>query len=109
MIREAAINETLNELEGLIRAKANYSVINAKRTVLMLRCIANGGNTWSKVAKCVEDFEGITVSLTSLSNVIRTLKRLGVIRDYEFLDTMYREAAIRLGIPNYSRLFLNPQ
>ncbi|WP_243671582.1 ATP-binding protein [Vulcanisaeta sp. JCM 16161] len=86
MIREAAINEALNELERLIRVKANYSVVNARRTALVLRCIANGGNTWSKVVKCVEDFEGATVSPTSLSNVIRTLERLSIIRDYEFLD-----------------------
>lgn len=50
----------------------------------------------------MEDSEGVTVSPTSLSNIIRTLERLGVIKDYEFLDPMYREAAMRLSVPpNY--------
>ncbi|MGC9153945.1 MAG: AAA family ATPase [Vulcanisaeta sp.] len=99
MIREAAIREAMNELERFVRIRANYSVINAKRTVLVLRCIANGSNTWSKVARCVEDLEGVSVSPTSLSNILNTLERLSIIRDYQFLDPMYREAAIRLTMP----------
>lgn len=49
----------------------------------------------------MEDSEGTTVSPTSLNNVIKTLERLSIIENYEFLDPMYREAAMRLGIPNY--------
>ena len=95
MIKEAAIREAMGELENLIRAKANYSTINARRTALVLRCIAMGSNSWSSVVGCVEEFEGASVSSTSLNNIIRTLERLSIIRDYEFLDPMYREAAMR--------------
>ncbi len=98
-IKEAAIRETMSELENLIRAKANYSTINARRTTLVLRCIATGSNSWTKVTRCVEEFEGVSISPTSLSNVVKALERLSIIRDYQFLDPMYREAAMRLSIP----------
>ena len=95
MIREAAIREAMSELENLIRAKASYSTVNARRTALALRCIAMGNNSWSSVARCVEEFEGASVSSVSLNNIIRTLEGLSIIRDYGFLDPMYREAAMR--------------
>jgi hypothetical protein len=36
------------------------------------------------------------VSSSVLDNVLRTLERLSIVKGYEFLDPVYREAARRL-------------
>ncbi|MGC9137298.1 AAA family ATPase [Caldivirga sp.] len=93
MVREAAVNEALNELNNFIRVKANYSTINARRTAIALKCIANGNDAWSKVAECVEDQEGASVSTASLGNIIASLEKLSIIKDYKYLDPVYNAFA----------------
>jgi hypothetical protein len=46
--------------------------------------------------RCVEEGEGVTISSSVLNNVLRTLERLSIVKDYEFLDPVYREATRRL-------------
>jgi hypothetical protein len=45
---------------------------------------------------CLGQELGSTVSSSVLDNMLRTLERLSIVKDYRFLDNVYREAALRL-------------
>jgi DNA-binding Lrp family transcriptional regulator len=44
----------------------------------------------------VEEREGVTLSSSILSNIINSLEDMGIIKDYRFLDPVYREASLKL-------------
>jgi len=44
----------------------------------------------------VEEREEVIVSSSSLSNIINSLEDLSIIKDYKFLDPVYKEASLRL-------------
>jgi len=95
-VRETAIKIAMSEIENLIRVKERTSPIVARRYETVLKCIANGSNSWSRVLRCLEDEEGSTISSSVLHNIITNLEKLSIIKDYEFLDPIYREASKRL-------------
>jgi hypothetical protein len=53
-------------------------------------------NSWGKIKGYVEEHEGSTISSSILSNILRSLEDLSIIKDYEFLDPIYKEASLRL-------------
>ncbi|ESQ24291.1 MAG: putative ATPase (AAA+ superfamily) [uncultured Acidilobus sp. JCHS] len=95
-VRERAIGVALRELENLVEEKSRASPSAGRRYRLALKCIAEGRDSWSSLRRCVEEGEGVTLSSSVLDNVLRTLERLSIVKDYEFLDPVYREAARRL-------------
>jgi AAA+ ATPase superfamily predicted ATPase len=95
-VREIAINVALNELENLIEAKRRASEIAGRRYKNALKCLGLGENSWSKLLNCLQRAEGSTISSSVLDNVIINLEKSSIIKDYEFLDPIYREAAKRL-------------
>ncbi|WP_243674863.1 ATP-binding protein [Vulcanisaeta distributa] len=84
-IKEQAISMALSELMRL-----------SQRERVVLRAIAEGAKTWGQVRRFVEERLGVSIPKSSLTRVINKLESLSIIRDYEFLDGIYREAAKRL-------------
>lgn len=89
ILREQAVQIAIAELN-------NVTAMYGERTRKVLRLLATGHNTWSKIKKRLEEIEGRTVSKSSLSRSIHVLEKLSIIRDYEFLDPIYEEAARKL-------------
>ncbi|MEM0373185.1 MAG: ATP-binding protein, partial [Sulfolobales archaeon] len=81
----------LNEINRLLErnpAKRRYEIV--------MKCIAKGNDSWSKVKSCLEEEEGSTISSSVLSNILENLEKMSLIRDYKFLDPIYEEASIRI-------------
>lgn len=91
VIKEMAVNLAKDELENLIKTRGS------KRYVTVLHGIALGENSWSRIKRYVEEKEKTTISSSILSNILKTLEELGIIKDYKFIDPVYKEAAKRLG------------
>ncbi|MEM1627139.1 MAG: ATP-binding protein [Sulfolobaceae archaeon] len=90
-VKEIAINIALNEINRLLErnpAKRRYEIV--------MKCIAKGNDSWSKVKSCLEEEEGSTISSSVLSNILENLEKMSLIRDYKFLDPIYEEASIRI-------------
>lgn len=88
-VKEIAVSIALEELNNLIKERG-------RRYATVLRAIAEGANSWSKVKKYVEEREGTTISTSILSNIINNLESLSIVKDYIFLDQVYREASLKL-------------
>jgi len=58
--------------------------------------VAEGLGSWSRIKRYVEEREGVTLSSSILANVINSLEDMSIIRDYRFLDPVYREASLKL-------------
>ncbi len=84
-ILNIAVQLALSELDKLSR-----------REKLVLKAIAMGAKSWSSIKRYVEEKEGIAIPKSSLSRIIGKLERLSIIKDYEFLDPIYREASRKL-------------
>ncbi|WP_054841755.1 ATP-binding protein [Vulcanisaeta distributa] len=85
-IKEQAISMALSELLRL-----------SQRERMVLRAIAEGAKTWGgQVRRFVEERLGVSIPKSSLTRIINKLESLSIIKDYEFLDGIYREAAKRL-------------
>ncbi|MEM3832294.1 MAG: ATP-binding protein [Thermoprotei archaeon] len=90
LIKDAAVNIALEELNNLVKKRGS------KRYATVLKAIAKGEDSWSKIKRYVEEKEGITVSTSILSNVLNSLEELSIIKNYRFLDPIYRIAALKL-------------
>ncbi len=95
-IKEIAISVAIDELKNFIEAKRRVSEISARRYVYVLRCLASGENTWSKLMNCLQRSEGSTISSSVLDNILANLEKMSLVKDYEFLDPIYKEASKRL-------------
>ncbi|TRM75371.1 ATPase, partial [Sulfolobus sp. B5] len=95
-VRDIAINVALNELENLIGAKRRVSEIAGRRYKNTLKCLALGENSWSKLLNCLQRAEGSTISSSVMDNIITNLEKSSIIKDYEFLDPIYKEASKKL-------------
>ncbi len=84
-IKEQAISMALSELMKL-----------SQRERMVLKAIAEGAKTWSQVRRFVEEKLSTSLPKSSLTRIINKLESLSIIKDYEFLDGIYREAARRL-------------
>ena len=92
VIKEMAVNLAKNELENLIKTRGS------KRYVTILHGIALGENSWSRIKRYAEEKEKTTISSSILSNILSTLEELNIIKNYEFIDPVYKEAAKRLDL-----------
>ncbi|MBC7113158.1 MAG: ATP-binding protein [Candidatus Methanomethyliales bacterium] len=84
-IKTQAIEIARKELQGIANSRG-------KRYALILKSIAQGFNTWSKLKHRLEELEGKTVPKSALYNALETLEKLSIIKNYEFLDPVYKEA-----------------
>jgi AAA+ ATPase superfamily predicted ATPase len=84
-IKSIAVRTALEELRNMTRD-------NPRRYGLVLRAIAEGRKTWSQVKEYLEEKKGTTISSSVLSNILRSLEDMSIIKNYEFLDPIYREA-----------------
>jgi hypothetical protein len=84
-MKSIAVRTALEELRNMTRD-------NPRRYGLVLRAIAEGRKTWSQVKEYLEEKEGTTISSSVLSNILRSLEDMSIIKNYEFLDPIYREA-----------------
>ena len=84
-IKEQAISIALDELGRL-----------SAREKAVLKAIAEGARTWGQVRRYVEERLGEAIPKSTLTRIIEKLESLSIIKDYEFLDGVYREAAKRL-------------
>ncbi|AEE94327.1 archaeal ATPase [Acidianus hospitalis W1] len=93
-VKKTAVKVAKGELENLIEEKTKkVSYITGKRYRNALKCIAKGENSWSKLLSCMEKEEGSTISTSVLDNIIQNLEKMSIIKDYEFLDPVYKEAS----------------
>jgi AAA+ ATPase superfamily predicted ATPase len=85
-IREMAISLAKEEIKKLCEGRSS-------RLQTVLKCLAEGKDSWSKLKNCIEEKEGGIISSSILDNLIRTLERLSIVKDYTFLDPVYMKAA----------------
>mgnify|MGYP001772929540 CR=1 FL=1 len=85
-IRGMAVEIALEELKNIVRERG-------KRYALALRGIAEGADSWGKLKRYIEEREGGVISPSILHNIIKTLEDLSIVKDYKFLDPVYRDAA----------------
>ncbi len=88
-VLEIAVNTALRELDNLLKNKP-------VRYRYVLKAIAEGRTSWNEVRRYLEQVEGKTISKSILHRVLRTLEKMSIIREYSFLDPVYREAAKKL-------------
>lgn len=84
-LKEIAINLALDELKKL-----------SFRERLVLKAIASSSNSWVQVRRYIEEKEGITLPKATLSRLIEKMEKLSIVKDYRFLDPIYKEASFRL-------------
>jgi AAA+ ATPase superfamily predicted ATPase len=85
-IKRMAVQLALNELRSLLSGRG-------PRFPLVLRAIAEGRGSWTQVKQYVEEREGRTVSSSVLQNVLETLEKMSLVKDYTFLDPIYKAAS----------------
>lgn len=88
-IKKLAVNLALEELRNILCERT-------KRYAVVLKGVAEGMNTWSKLKNYVKEMEGAIVSKSILYNIVRSLEGLNIIKNYGFSDPIYREASLRL-------------
>jgi AAA+ ATPase superfamily predicted ATPase len=88
-IKSMAVNLALKEIRNIVKARG-------RRYSLVLKGVAEGLGSWSRIKRYVEEREGVTLSSSILANVINSLEDMSIIRDYRFLDPVYREASLKL-------------
>lgn len=84
-LKETAVNLALEELNKL-----------NTREKLVLKAVALGSRSWAEVRRYIEEKEGITLPKATLTRLIEKLEKLSIIKDYEFLDSIYKEASSKL-------------
>jgi Predicted ATPase (AAA+ superfamily) len=84
-LKEIAINLALDELKKL-----------SIRERLVLKAIASSSNSWGEVRRYIEEKEGITLPKATLSRLVEKMEKLSIIKDYRFLDPIYKEASFKL-------------
>ena len=67
-----------------------------RREKLILKAVAKGAKSWSQVRRHIEGKMGVTIPKSSLTRRISKLEKLSIIKDYDFLDPIYREACKKL-------------
>jgi DNA-binding transcriptional ArsR family regulator len=85
IIKNAAVAIALDELSKL-----------SVREKLVLKALANNAKSWSQIRDYILEKHGLALPKSTLSRHINKLEKLGIIRNYEFLDQVYKEAASRL-------------
>jgi len=90
----AASSLALEELRNLI------SSLRSPRYAVILRALAGGRAPWAAIRRRLEDYEGRGLNPATVSQLIGTLVKLGVVEEvegeYAIADPVYRLAASRL-------------
>jgi len=84
-IFDMAVNLALSELKKL-----------NEREKIILKAIADGADSWSRVRNLVSEKRGIVLPKSTLTRIIDKLEMMSIVKDYEFLDPIYREACRKL-------------
>lgn len=84
-VKETAVAIAIDELGKL-----------GVREKIVLKAIASGARSWSQVRDYIIEKHGLALPKSTLSRLIKKLEKLGIVRDYDFLDQVYREAALKL-------------
>ena len=86
-------DEILSQAEKLALQELGKLTIRQK---LVLKAIAKGADSWSKVRRTIEQQTGETIPKSALTRTIRRLEKIGIIQDYRFLDPIYEKASQKL-------------
>lgn len=65
----------------------------SSRGKMVLKAIALGCDTWSKVRSFIAEKHGVAIPKSTLTRIIDKLEKLSIIKDYSFLDPVYKEAS----------------
>jgi AAA+ ATPase superfamily predicted ATPase len=68
----------------------------SSREKMVLKAVALGCNSWSKVRAYIAERYGITVPKATLTRILAKLEKMSIVKNYEFQDPTYREASKRL-------------
>lgn len=63
---------------------------------MVLKAVAHGCESWGQTRAYVAERFGIALPKATFSRIIEKLDKLSIIREYEFLDPVCREAAKEL-------------
>jgi len=86
-LKDMAVDMALEELNKL-----------SEREKIILKAIAAGSDSWSKVRRYIAERKGVIFPKATLTRTIKKLEKLSLIRDYEFLDPVYKLAALQLRV-----------
>lgn len=84
-LRRTAIELALDELSKL-----------SAREKIVLKAVAHGCKSWGQIRAYVAERFGVVLPKATLSRIIEKLEKLSIIREYEFLDPVYKDAAKEL-------------
>jgi len=84
-ISSMAVNLALEELNKL-----------SPREKSVLKAIAEGAKSWSKVRSLVSERKGVVLPKSTVTRIIDKLEMISIVRDYEFLDPVYKKACKKL-------------
>lgn len=84
-LKRAAVELALEELGKL-----------SDREKLVLRAVARGCRSWAQVRSYIAEETGVVLPKATLSRIVEKLEKLSILKDYEFLDPVYREASKEL-------------
>ncbi|MEM4489164.1 MAG: ATP-binding protein, partial [Desulfurococcaceae archaeon] len=84
-LKRAAVELALEELSRL-----------SEREKLVVKAVAHGCRSWAQVRSFIAEEAGVVLPKATLSRIVEKLEKLSILKDYEFLDAVYREASKRL-------------
>ncbi|MBO3841441.1 MAG: ATP-binding protein, partial [Candidatus Brockarchaeota archaeon] len=82
---DMAVNLALEELKKL-----------NDREKIILKAIAEGADSWSRVRSLVSEKKGVVLPKSTVTRIIDKLEMMSIVKDYEFLDPICREACRKL-------------
>jgi len=66
------------------------------RERMVLKAVASGCKSWSQVRRFITEKYGLTIPNATLTRLINKLEKLSIIKNYDFQDPVYREAAKKI-------------
>lgn len=84
-LKDMAVGMAVEELSKL-----------SEREKTVLKAIASGCDSWSKVRSYIAERKGVVVPKATLTRTIEKLEKLSIIKDYKFPDPIYRLASLQL-------------
>jgi len=84
-LKDMAVEMAVEELSKL-----------SEREKTVLKAIASGCDSWSKVRSYIAERKGVVVPKATLTRTIEKLEKLSIIKDYKFPDPIYRLASLQL-------------
>jgi AAA+ ATPase superfamily predicted ATPase len=85
VVRNMAVELAVEELSKL-----------SPRERMVLKAVASGCRSWSQVRRFITEKYGLTIPNATLTRLINKLEKLSIIKNYDFQDPVYREAAKKI-------------